>query len=236
MARPRLTESQYQRHLDNKNAKNVLVIGDLHAPFIREGYLDHCKRVRDEYYCDQVIYIGDVQDCHASSYHETDVDGYSAGEELERTIAMLKPWHDEFGEAFVTIGNHDRIIARKAMTAGLSKRWVRDYHEVLETPKWRFVDHVFQDDVMYVHGDGAGHATVRAKKDLTSVVQGHWHSKSYVEFHVGRRYKVFAMQVGCGVNQEAYSMAYGKNGPRMAISCGVVLNNGQLPIVIPMEL
>jgi hypothetical protein len=44
------------------------------------------------------------------------------------------------------------------------------------------------------------------------------------------------MQVGCGVDDKSYAMAYGKNHPKSAISCGVVLNDGQLPIIEMMEL
>jgi hypothetical protein len=37
-----------------------------------------------------LFFIGDIIDNHYSSYHESDPDGYSAGEELDRAIDMIK--------------------------------------------------------------------------------------------------------------------------------------------------
>jgi metallophosphoesterase superfamily enzyme len=234
--RPRLTEAQYHRFLELEKNSNVLVIGDLHAPFIRKGYLEHCVAIRDKYSCDEIVLIGDIVDNHYSSFHTADPDGYGAGEELDRAVDMLQPWIEEFPLANVMLGNHDRIPYRKAMDAGLSYKWIKGYSEMIGAPGWEFMDHYEKNGVLYVHGDGAGHAAVRAKKDLCSVVQGHFHSKAYAEFLVGRNYKIFGMQVGCGLDETSYAMAYGKNGPRMAMACGVVLNNGKQPIIEMMDL
>ena len=79
-----MSPSEYETYLDfKKGKKNVLVIGDLHAPFIRDGYMEHCIRIRDKYNCGQIVFIGDIIDNHYSSYHETDPDGHSAARELE---------------------------------------------------------------------------------------------------------------------------------------------------------
>ena len=219
-----------------KRGYNTMQIGDLHAPFIRPDYLPHCLRIRDKYNIDEVMFMGDQVDNHFSSFHVTDPDGFGAGEELERAIAQLEPWYKEFPEAKVMIGNHDRIPERKIQESGLSKLWLRNISEVLGYDGWNFVDHYLKDDVLYVHGDGAGQAINRAKKELISIVQGHWHSQAYAQYLVGRNYKIFGMQVGCGVDDKSYAMAYGKNGPRSAIGCGVVLDGGRLPIVELMEL
>ena len=44
------------------------------------------------------------------------------------------------------------------------------------------------------------------------------------------------MQVGCGIDNKAYAMAYAKNYGKPAIGCGVILNNGKTPINVLMEL
>ena len=104
-------------------SNNVLVIGDLHAPFIKKGYLEHCKKIYKKYKCNKVVFIGDIIDNHYSSFHDTDPDGFSAGQELDRAIAMVQKWYKAFPKAFVCIGNHDAIICRKAFSAGMSNRW-----------------------------------------------------------------------------------------------------------------
>ena len=45
------------------------------------------------------------------------------------------------------------------------------------------------------------------------------------------------MQVGCGVDDRSYAMAYAKNfTKKYIVSCGVVLESGTLPLLIPMNL
>lgn len=218
----------------SKFGKNVLVIGDLHLPFSLDGYLEHCIETYHKYKCDEVVFIGDIIDNHASSYHESDPDGYSAGQELRLAIQQVEIWYDAFPKATVIIGNHDRIIMRKAQTSGLSKLWIKDYAEVLGTPGWKFTESIEIDDVLYIHGEG-GTARARVRRDLQSVVQGHLHSQAYIDWCVGAKFKLFGMQVGCGINQKSYAMAYGKEGPKPAIACGVILQ-GEVPINIMMNL
>ena len=217
-----------------KVKKNVLVIGDLHEPFCLDGYLEHCIETYNKYKCNEVVFIGDIIDNHASSYHETDPDGHSAGQELKMAIQRIKQWYSAFPKATVIIGNHDRLIMRKAYSSGLSKMWIKDYAEVLGTPGWNFTDSIEIDNVLYIHGEG-GTARARVRRDLQSVVQGHLHSQAYIDWCVGAKFKLFGMQVGCGVDHRSYAMAYGKEGPKPAIACGVILQ-GEVPINIMMNL
>jgi hypothetical protein len=219
------------------NPDNVLVIGDLHEPFCLEGYLEFCLKIQKERDCGTVVFIGDVIDNHYSSYHEQDPDGFGAGEELERAIYKLKRWYKAFPNATVIIGNHDRIIYRKAFSSGLSKRWVRDLNEVLETPNWDFVESIMINNVDFNHGEG-GTAKTRMKNEMTSQVQGHRHSEFYLQYNISPALSVFAMQVGCGVNTKSYAMAYGKHFKKPAIGCGTVenINGNPTPHLFPMQL
>ena len=213
---------------------NVLVIGDLHAPFTINGYLEFCKDMHSKYNCNEVVFIGDILDNHFSSYHESDPDGHSAGEELYRAKRQIKLWYNAFPKAKVCIGNHDALPNRKAMTAGVSKYWIKGVGEVLDTPKWEYAERFVIDDVQYVHGTGQK-CRNRTKGDLMSTVQGHYHSESYIENLCGIKYKVFAMQIGCGIDVSSYAMAYGRHFPKPHINCGVVLDGGSLPIIEMMD-
>jgi metallophosphoesterase superfamily enzyme len=204
------------------NEKRILVIGGLHEPFCLEGYLKFCKETFIEYQCNQVIFIGDVIDNHFSSYHETDPNGLSGGQELELAIKKLSRWYKEFPIADVLIGNHDRLIMRKAMSSAIPIQWVRDFKDVLETPNWNFVDRIVYDNVQYVHGE-SGTARTKCKADMMSTVQGHLHTQCYTEWVVGQSFKVFGTQVGCGVDHDSYAMAYAKRGKKPAIGCGVII-------------
>ena len=206
-----------------KTGKNVLVIGDLHLPFTLKGYLEHCIETYYKHNCNEVVFIGDIIDNHASSYHETDPDGHSAGQELKLAIQQVKNWYQAFPKATVIIGNHDRLIMRKAYSSGLSKLWIKDYSEVLGVPGWNFTESIEIDDVLYIHGEG-GVARTRARRDLCSIVQGHLHTQASVDWIVGKNFKIFACQTGCGIDAKAYAMAYAKEFAKPAIGCAVILN------------
>ena len=224
--RPRLSQEEYDLVMEYRKPKEgnrVLVVGDLHEPFCLEGYLEFCQEQYYKHQCNRVVFIGDVVDNHYSSYHEPDPDGFSGGDELALAIFKIKKWYSVFPIADWIIGNHDRLIGRKAMTAGISKRWVRDYNQVLEVPKWKMHERLIIDDVQYIHGEG-GTARTRCKNDLMSTIQGHLHTDAYTHYWVGASYKIFGTQVGCGIDAKSYAMAYAKNFKKPAIGCAVVLD------------
>lgn len=240
--RPRLSQAEWNviQALRKQNDRRILVIGDLHAPFIRKGYLEHCLEVQEKYQTNHTIFIGDIIDNHFSSFHPTDPDGFGAGEELDRAIAQIAEWHKSFPGSDVVLGNHDKIILRKIFREGVSMRWIKTFNEVLQVPTWNFDKEFMYDGVKYIHGLKGGSvngAMTKARNRNVSIVQGHWHAKSYVRWHVSDTDRIFAMQVGCGVDEDAYAFAYAEDPmERWVISCGVVLENGQLPIVEPMKL
>ncbi len=217
-----------------KKENRILIIGDLHEPFCLDGYLKFCKQTYAAYNCNKVIFIGDVIDAHASSYHEQDPDGMGGGDELDFAIKKLKKWYKAFPKADVMIGNHDRIAYRKAFSGGIPKRWMKPFEEVLETPKWNYLENIEIDNVLYEHGEG-GQALTKAKNNMMSSVCGHTHTEGYVKWLVGKKFKVFAMQVGCGVDATAYATAYAKNFKKQVIGCGVVLG-GKVAINVLMDL
>ena len=154
-------------------------------------------------------------------------------EELERAIDKIQAWYNAFPIAKVCIGNHDAIVRRKAFDSGVSKVWIRDFDEVLGVEGWDFKEHHKIGGVLYVHGTGTSGRNAAAGKSLQfgcPVVQGHIHTEASVIYNGGH----WGMQVGCGVDRDSYAMAYAKHFAKSyKLACGVVLNNGTLPIVIP---
>lgn len=206
-----------------KNTKRVLVIGDLHTPFDLDGYLGFCKEMQKKHKTTETVFIGDVIDNHFSSYHETDPDGFSGGQELLKAIERTQKYYKAFPKATVIIGNHDRLIMRKAFSSAIPKIWIKDFNDVLGTPGWEWKDRHVIDGVQYIHGEG-GTARTRCKADLMSTVQGHLHTQAYTEWVVGANFRVFGMQVGTGIDFDQYAFGYAKRGKKPAVSCGVVLD------------
>lgn len=233
--RPRLSGKKLKAYNNiTKKESRILVIGDLHEPFCLDGYFEFCKETYANYNCNRVIFIGDVIDAHASSYHEQDPDGMGGGDELSLAIKKLKKWHKEFPNAEVMIGNHDRIAYRKAFSGGIPKRWMKPFEDVLETPTWSYLESIEIDNVLYEHGEG-GQAQTKARNNMMSSVCGHTHTEAYVKWLVGKKFKVFGMQVGCGVDSTAYATAYAKNFKKQAIGVGVVVG-GHTAFNVLMDL
>ena len=234
--RPRLRGNIKKAYKNiTRSVNRVLVIGDLHEPFCLDGYLEFCKNQYEIHNCNKVVFIGDVIDMHYSSYHESDADGLGGKAELELAIKKLKRWYKAFPDADVTLGNHDRIIIRKAQSSNIPSKWIRDFGEVLETPNWRFVTDVYIDGVRYVHGDKSSAAKTSAKRDMVSTVSGHFHTQMYVEWFFGKYAALFGMQVGCGVDSNSYAMAYMQGGKKEAIGIGIVIG-GSTAFNVKMEL
>ena len=165
------------KKMRDTDVRNVLVIGDLHEPFCLDNYLQFCIDKYYEYACTEVVFIGDIIDNHFSSYHETSADGMGGADELEFAIKRIARWRNAFPLATVVIGNHDRIIMRKAQTSAIPSKWIKSYKEVLEVPNWNFVERYEQDNVQYIHGEG-GTARTKCRADMMNTVQGHFTTRS----------------------------------------------------------
>ena len=70
---------------------------------------------------------------------------------------------------------------------------------------------------------------------MMSTVQGHIHTQAYTEWMVGRNFRIFGMQVGCGIDHDAYASAYARHYKKQAIGCGVVIG-GEVAINCLMTL
>lgn len=234
--RPRLKGKIKKAFLNlTKKENRILVIGDLHEPFCLDGYLNFCKDTYDRYNCNKVVFIGDIIDNHYSSYHESSADGLGGKYELNQAIKKLSKWYKVFPKADVTLGNHDRIIIRKAQTSNIPSKWIKEYREVLETPNWDFVTDVYYDGVRYVHGDKSGKPRMAVKRDMVSTVSGHYHTDMYCEWMFGKTRAIFAMAVGCGIDSKSYAMGYMQGGKKEAIGAGIVIG-GHTAFNVKMEL
>ena len=212
----------------------VLAIGDMHEPFCLEGYLEFNKELVKKYNIDRIVFIGDEIDNHFTSYHETDPDGLGGGDELDVAIEKIQKWYEAFPKADVLWGNQSRLIYRKAFSGAIPARWVKDIQEVLGTPGWSWHDRIVIDKVQYIHGE-AGTARRKAKDDMMSTVQGHLHTQCYTEWMVGANYRIYGCQVGCGIDADAYALAYAKRGKKPAIGSAVILD-GEVCINEMMKL
>ena len=71
--------------------KKVMVIGDLHVPYHHKDAFAFLEALKKHYKgFDLVVNIGDEIDQHGLSFHDSDPDLPSAGDELKLTKAYIK--------------------------------------------------------------------------------------------------------------------------------------------------
>ena len=208
----------------------VLVVGDLHLPAEREDYLPFCKSIKKKYRTNLVMFMGDVLDHHAISFHQKNPDADSAVAEYHRSMEKLKAWKKAFPEAMVCIGNHDERIYRLSASAGIPSMYLKDYSSIFDTPKWEWKHEWVLDGVSYIHGTGASSGAVpafnAAKARVQSTVCGHIHSTGSICWMAGPNGdKIFGFNIPCGVDTHHPLMYYSKNFLKKPVNgAGVVID------------
>lgn len=215
------------------------VFSDPHIPFNHPNYLKFCVDTFKRYGVGRVVCTGDLVDFHAISRHQTETCAKSPCDELDMTIAGVKAFTEAFREVDYIPGNHDDIYIRQAATLGIDKRFLKPFNELFGLPKkWRIhSDEFIIDNVLYKHGInccGKNGALNTAIQERMSTVIGHSHAFGGCQYSANPRSIIFGMNVGCGIDIDAYAFAYGKHAKyRPTLGCGIVFNDSSA-IFIPM--
>ena len=98
------------------------ITGDLHEPFTHPGYRRFSEDTFDAHKVQQTVFIGDIVDNHAISFHDHDPNGRSAEDEAAAAERAVAKWYTTFTKAKVCIGNHDARHFRLAQKNGLPER------------------------------------------------------------------------------------------------------------------
>ena len=130
----------------------VLFVPDLHEPVAHPAALEFCKDLYDAWDCNKVIFIGDVVDHHAISFHAHHPQCPGPDDEYELAYNKIQKWVEAFPKAEVMIGNHDARVLRLAETVNIPARYLRDYKEIWDTPKWEWKYETELDGAYVFHG------------------------------------------------------------------------------------
>jgi predicted phosphodiesterase len=215
----------------------TLVIGDVHEPVAHPGYLQFCRDLREQWKCDDVVFIGDIVDWHGISFHAKHPDAPGPKDEYELALAKVHLWEKVFPKARVCIGNHDARVVRIAEENGIPSKLIRDYNETWHTPGWDWRNEHTSDDVYYFHGVGCGGAYPAAnamRKMLMSVCIGHVHSAGGIKWAANPSRRIFGLDTGCGIDDRAYAFAYGEHlKVRSILSAAVILDGVPYHEIMP---
>lgn len=215
-----------------------LIISDLHEPCSRKGALAFCRDIRRKYKTNHTIFIGDIADNHAISFHAHHPEMPGPKKENELAREAIHKWNKAFPKADVVLGNHDRRIVRLAESVNIPAKWIRNYKDGWNTPNWNWVDEVVYDEVYYIHGDGAGTSLYPAynlvRKMGMSCCLGHHHSAGGIKWLVNPLRRMFGLDTGCLIDDKTMAFAYNKRAKiRSVLSIAVVIDGIPQHIIMP---
>ncbi len=217
----------------------ILVISDTHCPFHHPDALKFLRAIKKEYDPDRVIHIGDEIDSHAMSYHDTDPNLFSAGEELKRAREVIWDIEDIYPKVDVIESNHGSLWYRKAKTHGIPREAIKTYEEILKTKKWKWHFELTlklpNGQPCYFHHGRSANALVASQHRGMSIVQGHYHEKFNIQYWGTTERLNWGMNVGCLVDDKALAFEYNNsNLKRPVIGTGMIIDSQ--PRLIPLVM
>lgn len=222
------------------NNKCILMISDLHAPYMHKDAIRFLRAIKNKYKPTRVILSGDEIDNHAISFHDADPDLDSAGVELKRAIECLKPLYELFPKAEILESNHGSLVIRKAVANGLSRSFFKSPGEIIEAPEgwtWHFdiTTTLPNGTSCYFHHSKGANVKKNSQAMGSSFCQGHHHESFEIQYWGNPKALLFGMTVGCLVDPKSLALAYNKNNlKRPVLGVGLILNS--IPILVPMVL
>lgn len=223
-----------------------LFISDLQIPFHHPKALDFCLSVQREFgipsgniYC-----VGDELDLYFGGLWKKSIDAsHTAASELQASLDELKRWYEAFPSLKIATSNHGLRWLRKAHEADIPSQLIIPYRTMIQAPdSWKWAD-IWDVPSRYpirmLHGLGYSGAN-GAKNCLldhqkVNVVIGHIHSHAGINFVDTGDGLRWAMNTGCLIDRDTYAFQYAKYHRHKAIiSCGVAVDGGKTPIVIPL--
>jgi hypothetical protein len=225
-----------------KSNKVILCISDTHAPFSHPDNLEFLKAIKKKYKPTRVIHVGDECDKMNLSFHDSDPDIlFSPSSELEAASEWLRELEKIFPQMDLMHSNHGSLHLRKAKHAGISVKYIKNEIEIYELKGkgWKWHNNLILklpngQRCYFSHGMMGKADKVRDLMGM-SVVQGHRHSEFFIDYRSNPEELLFAMSVGCSLDDKSLAFAYNKTTlKRPIIGHGIIIDG--LPKLLPMPL
>lgn len=222
--------------------QRILIISDTHCPYEHVDAIKFLAAIKDKYNPDRVIHIGDEVDNHAMSFHDSDPNLHSAGDELQRAIGVISQIEALYPKVDVIESNHGSLAYRKAKVAGIPKQMLRPYEEILfpdHKTKWRWhfelTVRLPNGQPCYFHHGRSANALTASQHRGMPIVQGHYHEKFNIQYWGTTERLNWGMNVGCLVDDKALAFEYNNsNLKRPIIGCGLIVDSQ--PKLLPLVM
>jgi len=218
----------------------ILFISDMHIPYHHPNTIPFLKSLKERYQPTRIICLGDELDKHALSFHDSDPDLMSAGDELAASLPVIAELEALFPEMDIIDSNHGSMVYRKAKHHGLPRRYIRSYNEVLgvgEGWKWHNELTITLPDGqrVYIHHGKSSDAIKTSQAMSMSHVCGHFHESFGVKYWANPNGLFWAMNGGCLIDDKNYAFAYNNTNLKRPIIGTCLIIDG-VPILEAMSL
>jgi hypothetical protein len=240
-----------------KKNDDILVISDLHTPFHHPDALSFLAALKEKYKFGRVVCVGDECDFQNMSYHDSNPDLPSAGDELIRAKGTLRELYHLFPIMDLIESNHGSMAFRKALTHGFPRHAITSYGDMIFGERDKYgniyrptslgIGWVWHKKLvidlggghmcLVVHGDGTPANSLNSVKQAgMSFISGHHHSRFDIQYHSTSEFLHFGMICGCLIDPHSAAFDYGAKRvlTRPIIGCGGVIDG--VPRLFPMQL
>lgn len=225
---------------DKEDNSRILFISDMHIPYHHVDTIAFLKYLKAKYNPTRVICLGDELDKHALSYHDSDPDLPSAGDELRKSLPVIAELFELFPKMDIIESNHGSLVWRKAKTFGIPKHYIKSYNDVLGVDdgwKWSFdlTVNLPNGQKCYVHHGKTSNVIQLSQQMGICAVQGHFHESFKIDYWGNPTGLYWGMQCGCLIDDDTMAFNYNNvNIKRPIIGTGLVIDS--MPVLEPMVL
>jgi len=235
------TETYAVRRADSEEDNSrILLISDMHIPYHHKDTIPFLKHLKQKYKPTRIICLGDELDKHALSYHDSDPDLPSAGDELRRSLPTIQELFELFPKMDIIESNHGSLVWRKAKTFGIPKHYIKSYNDVLEVDSgWRWAFDLTiklpNGQYCYIHHGKTNKVIALSQQMGMNAVQGHYHESFKIDYWGNPNGLFWGMQCGCLIDDDALAFSYNNvNIKRPVIGTGLIIDSQ--PVLAPMLL
>lgn len=218
----------------------VLLISDLHIPYHHQDAIAFLTHLKQKYNPTRVICLGDEVDGHALSFHDSDPDLPSAGDEIRQALPVIAELFKLFPKMDILESNHGSLVWRKAKVFGIPKHYIKSYNEVLGVDsgwKWSFdltVD-LPNGQKCYMHHGKTSNIIQLSQQMGMNATQGHYHETFKIDYWGNSTGLYWGMQCGCLIDDNKLAFNYNNvNIKRPILGTGLIINS--MPVLEPMVM
>ena len=222
------------------DTRRILCISDQHMPYEHPDMFRFLAAIKKKYKPTLVVNGGDEIDAHALSFHDSDSDLPSAGDELVRASVKLKKLEKMFPTMLILDSNHGSLAVRKMKHHGIPMKYLATPQQIYGvSKKWQWVNDLTlilpnKQAVYFCHGMTKQGIKLAAQRG-TNVVQFHYHTEFRIDYIGNPSSLLWSLQSGCLIDRKALAFAYDKlNLNRPIIGTSMIIDSK--PLLIPMVL